>query len=79
MYNKQSPDLTEDATDEVHFNKGDFDNLVVQVPQVQIVENSQDFTNADCWENRWKGDFESPTICGYAAGWWEAAWEWRVR
>ena len=41
MYiNKQSPDLTEDATDGVHVNKGDFDDLVVQVPQVQIVEKT---------------------------------------
>ena len=41
MYiNKQSPDLTEDATDGVHVNKGNFDDLVVQVPQVQIVEKT---------------------------------------
>ena len=38
--NKQSPDLREDATDGVHVNKGDFDDLVVQVPQVQIVEKT---------------------------------------
>ena len=38
--NKQSPDLTEDATDGVHVNKGDFDDLVVQIPQVQIVEKT---------------------------------------
>ena len=38
--NKQSLDLTEDATDGVHVNKGDFDDLVVQVPQVQIVEKT---------------------------------------
>ena len=38
--NKQSPNLTEDATDGVHINKGDFDDLVVQVPQVQIVEKT---------------------------------------
>ena len=38
--NKQSPDLTEDATDGVHVNKGDFDDLVVQVPQVQVVEKT---------------------------------------
>ena len=40
--NKQSPDLTEDATDGVHVNKGDFDDLVVQVPQVQVVEKTVD-------------------------------------
>ena len=38
--NKQSPDLGEDATDGVHVNKGYFDDLVVQVPQVQIVEKT---------------------------------------
>ena len=38
--NKQSPDLTEDATDGVHVNEGDFDDLVVQVPQVQILEKT---------------------------------------
>ena len=36
--NKQSPDITEDVTDDVHVDKGDFDDLVVQVPQAQIVE-----------------------------------------
>ena len=38
--NKQNPDLTEDATDGVHVNKGDFYDLVVQVPQVRVVEKT---------------------------------------
>ena len=38
--NKQSPNPTEDATDGVYVNKSDFDDLVVQVPQVQGVRQS---------------------------------------
>ena len=38
--NKQSPDITEDVADGVHVDKGDFDDLVVQDPQAQIVENT---------------------------------------
>ena len=48
MYiNKQSPNLTEDATDAVFVNKGDFDDLVVQVPQVQGVRQSAGMLQAD--------------------------------
>ena len=42
--NKQSPNLTEDATDGVYANKGD---LVVQVPQVQGVRQSADMLQDD--------------------------------
>ena len=42
--NKQSPNLTEDATDVVYANKGD---LVVQVPQMQGVRQSADMLQAD--------------------------------
>ena len=45
--NKQSPNLTEDATDGVYVNKGDFDNLVVQIPQVQAVRQSAGMLQAD--------------------------------
>ena len=38
--NKQSPDIAEDVADSVHVDKGDFDDLVVQVPQAQIVEKT---------------------------------------
>ena len=38
--NKQSPDIAEDVADGVHVDKGDFDELVVQVPQAQIVEKT---------------------------------------
>ena len=38
--NKQSPDITENVADGVHVDKGDFDDLVVQVPQTQIVEKT---------------------------------------
>ena len=38
--NKQSPDITEDVADGVHVDKGDFDDLVVQVPQTQILEKT---------------------------------------
>ena len=40
--NRQSPNLTEDATDGIYVSKGDFDDLVVQVPQVQVVEKTVD-------------------------------------
>ena len=46
--NKQSPDNAEDVAGGVHVDKGDSDDLVVQVRQAQIVENSRDPTNADC-------------------------------
>ena len=36
--NKQNPDVTKDVADGVHVDMGDFDDLVVQVPQMQIVE-----------------------------------------
>ena len=42
--NKQSPNLTEDATDGVYANKGD---LVVQVPQMQGVRQSAGMLQAD--------------------------------
>ena len=42
--NKQSPNLTEDATDGVYANKGD---LVVQVPQVQGARQSAGMLQAD--------------------------------
>ena len=45
--NKQSLDLTEDATDGVHVNKGDFDDHVVQVPQVQGVRQSAGMLQTD--------------------------------
>ena len=45
--NKQSPNLTEDATDAVYVNKGDLDDLVVQVPQVQGVQQSAGMLQAD--------------------------------
>ena len=38
--NKQSPNLTEDATDGVYVNRVDLDDLVVQVPEVQGVRQS---------------------------------------
>ena len=38
--NKESPNPTEDATDGVYVNKSDFDDLVVQVPQVQGVRQA---------------------------------------
>ena len=38
--NKQSPDITEDVTDGVHVDKGDFDDFVIQVPQAKIVEKT---------------------------------------
>ena len=38
--NEQSPDIAEDVANGVHVDKGDFDDLVVQVPQVQIVEKT---------------------------------------
>ena len=38
--NKQSPDIAEDVADDVHVDKGDFDDLIVQVPQAQIVEKT---------------------------------------
>ena len=52
--NKQSPDLTEDATDGVFVNKGDFDDIVVQVPQVQGVRQSVGMLQAD--EKRLEND-----------------------
>ena len=52
--NKQSPNLTEDATDGVFVNKGDFDDLVVQVPQVQGVRQSAGLLQAD--EKRLEND-----------------------
>ena len=45
--NKQNPNLTEDATDGVYVNKSDFDDLVVQVPQVQGVRQSAGMLQAD--------------------------------
>ena len=36
----QSPDIAEDVANGVHVDKGDFDDLVVQVPQVQIEERT---------------------------------------
>ena len=38
--NEQSPDIAEDVENSVHVDKGDFDDLDVQVPQVQIVEKT---------------------------------------
>ena len=38
--NKQSPDNTEYVADGMHVDKGDFDDSVVQVPQVHIVEKT---------------------------------------
>ena len=52
---EQSPDIA----DGVHVDTGDFDDLVVQVPQVQIVEKTVEIQ---------KITGESSTICGYAAG-----------
>ena len=47
--NKQSLDITEDVADGVHVDKGDFDDLVVQVPQTQIVEKTVEIPQtADC-------------------------------
>ena len=45
--NKQSPNLTEDATDGVYVNKGDLDDFVVQVPQVHGVRQSAGMLQAD--------------------------------
>ena len=45
--NKQSPNLTEDATNGVYFNMGEFDDLVVQVSQVQGVRQSAGMLQAD--------------------------------
>ena len=36
--NKQSPDITEDVADGAHVDKGDFNDFVVQVPQMQTVQ-----------------------------------------
>ena len=52
--NKQSPDIAEDVADGVHVHKGDFDDLVVQVPQAQIVEKTVQIPQTD----RDRGDGE---------------------
>ena len=48
--NKQSPDMTEGAADGVHVDKGDFDDLVVQVPQTQIVEKTVEISQLQTLE-----------------------------
>ena len=47
--NEQSPDIAEDVTNGVHVDKSDFDDFVVQVPQVQNVEKTVEIPqSADC-------------------------------
>ena len=48
--NKQSPDIAEDVADGVHVDKGDFDDLVVQVPQAQIVEKTVEIPQVQTFE-----------------------------
>ena len=48
--NEQSPDIAEDVANGVHVDKGDFDDLVVQVPQVQIVEKTVEISRVQTVE-----------------------------
>ena len=79
--NKQNPDIADDVADGVRVSKDDLDDISV-VPQreISMIQVVQDISQLQCIdktveipqlqtvENRWSGDFESSTICGYAAG-----------